>query len=92
MYAVKLVIQGKVQGVGYRRWFEQQAIALELKGYVKNLATGEVEAIVIGTEEAIHKILKHSLVGPLRAKVIQIDQQIIAIHDLDYCDFKMIRG
>lgn len=30
--AIKLTIQGKVQGVGYRRWFEQQALALELKG------------------------------------------------------------
>ncbi|WP_180050062.1 acylphosphatase [Acinetobacter sp. YH12144] len=28
MHAVKLRIQGKVQGVGYRRWFEQQALAL----------------------------------------------------------------
>ena len=38
--AIKLIIQGRVQGVGYRRWFEQKALALELKGYVRNLATG----------------------------------------------------
>jgi len=30
--AIKLTIHGKVQGVGYRCWFEQQALALELKG------------------------------------------------------------
>ncbi len=30
---VKLIIQGKVQGVSYRRWFAQQAEELELKGY-----------------------------------------------------------
>ena len=35
--AIKLIIQGRVQGVGYRRWFEQQALALALTGYVKNL-------------------------------------------------------
>ena len=91
MQAVKLLIQGKVQGVGYRRWFEQQAIKLELNGYVKNLTTGEVEALVIGTEEAIHKIIKHSLVGPLRANVTKIDQHVIPMHELDYSDFKMIR-
>ncbi|WP_180024002.1 acylphosphatase [Acinetobacter sp. YH1901134] len=91
MHAVKLRIQGKVQGVGYRRWFEQQAVALGLNGYVKNLATGEVEALIIGTEEAIHKILKHSLVGPLRADVTKIDQQEIPMHELDYSNFKMIR-
>ncbi len=41
----------------------RQALTLGLNGYVKNLVTGEVEALIIGTEDAIHKILKHSLVG-----------------------------
>lgn len=48
--AVKLIIQGKVQGVGYRRGLAQQVEELELKGYVKNLSTGEVEAMVGGAE------------------------------------------
>lgn len=48
MKAVKLTISGKVQGVGYRRWFEQYAVALGLKGYVKNLASGVVEALLLG--------------------------------------------
>ncbi len=37
---LKLIIQGKVQGVGYRPWFAQQARELELKGYVKKFAHG----------------------------------------------------
>ncbi len=45
----------------------------------------------IGTENAIHKILKHSLVGPLRADVTKIDQLEIPMHELDYSGFKMIR-
>ena len=32
MKAVKLTISGKVQGVGYRHWFAQYAVALGLKG------------------------------------------------------------
>ena len=55
MKAVKLLIRGKVQAVGYRRWFEKEALQLNLKGYVKNLTTGEVEAVVIGDEQAIFK-------------------------------------
>ena len=35
MKAVKLTILGKVQGVGYRRWFAQHAVALGLKGYYR---------------------------------------------------------
>ena len=51
--AIKLIIQGRVQGVGYRRWFQQQALALQLNGYVRNLATGEVEAVIIGLQAAL---------------------------------------
>lgn len=50
MKAVKLTISGKVQGVGYRRWFAQYAVALGLKGYVQNLASGAVEALLFGND------------------------------------------
>jgi acylphosphatase len=90
MYAVKLLIRGKVQGVGYRRWFEKEAIQLELKGYVKNLATGEVEAVVVGDEQAILSLIRHCYVGPLRAEVTNIEQYKTN-HDLDFTQFEMIR-
>jgi len=72
--ATKLTIYGKVQGVGYRRWFEQQALALELKGYVKNLDSGEVEAVIVGTEIQLHAIIQRSYTGPSRAEVSKIIQ------------------
>ncbi|MGR2921842.1 acylphosphatase [Acinetobacter sp. 1125_18A] len=90
MKAVKLLICGKVQAVGYRRWFEKEALQLNLKGYVKNLTTGEVEAVVVGDEQAILSLIRHCYVGPLRADVTSIEQQNLN-HDLDYTDFKMIR-
>ena len=71
---VKLIIQGKVQGVSYRRWFAQQAEELELKGYVKNLTTGEVEALVAGDELIIEELLQRSWLGPSRAEVSGIIQ------------------
>lgn len=85
--AMKLIIQGKVQAVGYRRWFEQQAIALGLKGYVKNLETGEVEAVIIGQAGAVQDMIQRSHIGPSRAAVTQIIQME---HDQDLTrDFKI---
>lgn len=90
MKAVKLIIQGKVQAVGYRRWFEKEAIQLDLKGYVKNLTTGEVEAVIIGEQQAIVSMTQHSYVGPLHAQVEYI-QQIEIEADSSFNDFKIIR-
>lgn len=88
--AVKLLIHGKVQGVGYRRWFEKEALKLELKGYVKNLESGEVEAVVAGDEHAILSLIRHCYVGPLRAEVTRIEQYAVNL-DLDFTGFRMIR-
>lgn len=56
MQALKLRIQGKVQE-GYSRWFEQQALDLGLKGYVKNLSSGDVEAVILGSELKVNHML-----------------------------------
>ena len=88
--AIKLTIHGKVQGVGYRCWFEQQALALELKGYVKNLDSGEVEAVIIGTEYQLHTIIECSYIGPSRAEVSKIIQSEFE-HSQDFVTFQMLR-
>ncbi len=64
-----LTVMGKVQGVGYRRWFAKQAQAKGLTGYVKNLANGEVEAVIYGERCAVQEMLDQSLVGPSCAEV-----------------------
>ena len=64
-----MIIRGKVQGVGYRRWFEKETLKLHLEGYVKNLDNGDVEAVIIGNEQAVLSIIWHAYVGPLRANV-----------------------
>lgn len=88
--AIKLTIHGKVQGVGYRRWFEQQALALEIKGYVKNLDSGDVEAVIVGTEHQLHAIIERSYTGPSRAEVSKIIQSEFE-HSQDFVTFQMLR-
>ncbi|GAA5558447.1 acylphosphatase [Acinetobacter schindleri] len=74
MQAVKLVISGKVQKVGYRNWFAVQAVELELKGYVQNLPTAPVEAVVVGDERKIQEMIIRSQKGPIYADVANIQQ------------------
>ena len=47
MYSYKFIIKGLVQGVYYRKTIYENAKKLKLKGYVKNLQNGNVEAVAI---------------------------------------------
>lgn len=88
--AFRLIISGQVQGFGYRRWFQQQALTLTLKGYVKNLATGEVEALVITEAENLSRVIKLAYLGPPHAEVQQVRSCEVS-QDLDVTDFQIIR-
>ena len=51
----RLIIKGKVQGVGFRHWFSDLAISLGLNGYVQNKESkDEVEAIIQGDMKSIY--------------------------------------
>ena len=87
-YGFYLTVTGKVQGVGYRRWFAEHAQAQGLKGYVKNLANGEVEAVIFGERAALQQMLDQSLLGPKEAQVNYLNYQ--SSDDDHYADFQMI--
>jgi acylphosphatase len=67
--AARLVIQGRVQGVGYRWWAVGRARELGLAGWVRNCADGTVEALAIGAPEAIAAFARACEVGPAHARV-----------------------
>ena len=90
MPVIKLNISGQVQGVGYRYWFAEQAQALGLKGYVRNLSTGEVEVVIVGTDSQLSEMIARSWQGPARATVQAIIQEYLK-SDLDVQDFKILR-
>ena len=67
---VRLIIKGKVQGVGFRHWFSDLAISLGLNGYVQNKkSTDEVEAIIQGDIQSIISITEKAKIGPEMALV-----------------------
>ena len=69
MTRAELVIEGRVQGVFYRASARQEAQSLGLKGEIRNLPGGEVEAIVEGPRERIEEFISWCRRGPPSAKV-----------------------
>lgn len=75
MNARHLFIAGLVQGVGYRDWMVARARALELDGWVRNLADGRVEALLSGPEATIEEMLRACRRGPPGAVVERIVEE-----------------
>jgi acylphosphatase len=70
---VKATIRGLVQGVGYRDWARRQALAIGLKGYVRNRRDGSVELVLCGSEESVETMLNLCRRGPRLAEVRDIE-------------------
>ncbi len=70
-----IYVAGRVQGVFFRTFTREVAESLGLKGWVRNLPDGRVEAVFEGPRELIEEALKRVRVGPPMARVedIQID-------------------
>ena len=70
-----LLIFGKVQGVGFRYWLYEKAIQKNIRGWVKNRITGQVEALLIGNDEDVNEIIKQCKIGPRSSNVTQVKTQ-----------------
>ena len=67
--SVKLVVSGRVQGVGYRYFIARIASELGINGYVKNLYNGDVEIAAEGRKEFLEELVKRAKSGPPHAQV-----------------------
>ena len=69
MIATRVIVAGRVQGVGYRAWAAREARARGLKGWVRNRADGSVEAVFAGPDEGVGAMIEACRRGPLAARV-----------------------
>lgn len=69
VHSVRLVVSGRVQGVGYRAWTSGRATALGLRGWVRNRRDGSVEAVFIGEEKTVAAMVEECRKGPRAARV-----------------------
>lgn len=76
MNAKRLVIAGRVQGVGFRAWMTDKAQALGVDGWVRNRMDGTVEALVAGDVSAVEELLRLCRRGPRMAEVASIDEEM----------------
>lgn len=73
MTAQRLLIEGRVQRVGYRDWAVRTAKQLGVIGWVRNLQDGRVEILADGDGMALDTFVDRCREGPTLAEVARID-------------------
>ena len=72
------LIQGRVQGVGFRWYVQREASLLDLRGWVRNTEEGEVEVVASGSPDELAKLRASLRRGPRGSRVDRL-----AEHTLD---------
>lgn len=68
-----LIISGVVQGVWYRAFTQRTALALGLRGWVRNLPDGSVESVMEGPKPAIEMAILECKKGPPSSRIEKVD-------------------
>lgn len=71
--AVRVVVRGRVQGIGYRWFVTRAARRAGVAGWVRNRADGAVELVAAGSAEAVAALLEAVRTGPPGARVEHVD-------------------
>ena len=71
----RVLIRGRVQGVGYRAWVEHQAKRLGLQGWVRNRRDGSVEAVFNGADDAVANMIAACRNGPPSGRVNEVAEE-----------------
>jgi len=69
---VRLIIEGRVQGVWFRESTRKQAEVLGVQGWVRNRREGTVEVVAEGPEESVKKLVAWCHQGPPSARVSRV--------------------
>lgn len=69
------IIEGRVQGVGFRMYVLEKARSLQLTGWTRNRWNGDVEVLAEGTRPALDVFLNYLRSGPPAATVINLNAE-----------------
>ena len=87
MIAVHVRVSGRVQGVYYRAFTRERAMALGVKGWVRNVPGGGVEAVLEGERRQVGEMLKAMKSGPSGSVVLGME--LSEIEAKGYNDFEI---
>ena len=69
---VRVLVDGRVQGVGFRQSAAREADRLGIEGWIRNLPDGRVEAAYEGSRSAVEEMVGWSRHGPMWATVTEM--------------------
>ena len=75
--ARKYLISGEVQGIGFRYFAQRSAARHQVRGYVRNLEDGRVEALVEGPAKAVEEFKLDLAAGPNYSRVEQLEETVL---------------
>ena len=73
--ALHVIMEGRVQGVGFRAYVEREAKTRSLKGWVRNRSDGSVEAVFMGDEEDVQSMIVACHRGPRMSLVRNVKSE-----------------
>lgn len=86
-FAIKAVISGRVQGVGFRYSTQYEAEKLGVNGYARNLPDGDVEVVACGDKGQVLRLLEWLKRGPRTARVETLNWHEVPVER--YTDFNI---
>jgi len=86
----KIIVNGTVQGVFFRQFVKEHADNLGLKGFVRNLTSGDLEVVVEGEKERIERLANLIKKGTQHSQIrsVQIEEKKWTG---ELADFKILR-
>jgi acylphosphatase len=86
------LIQGRVQGVGFRWFVQREASELELRGWVRNTEEGHVEVVAAGKAEDLAELRSSLRRGPRGSRVDHLVEHHLEEREADEFSSFRIEG
>jgi acylphosphatase len=86
----RIVVSGRVQGVGFRYALADEARSRGIRGWVRNRRDGSVEAMLAGDADAVDALVAWARRGPPSARVSSVEIEAVQDTAGNFDDFDVV--